>query len=98
MIWHVFLPARVSLGELRRGAGPDPDLPVLLEGACTGAEDPTKQSACSGHRATCSTVGTLLVHPEPLVHFMPAEGLPFAVSSPVSSRPSGLTPSLSAVR
>src|ERR1035438_1103211 len=45
--------ARVALGELRRRAGTD--LPVFLEGARAGAEDPTKQSASSSYRATRST-------------------------------------------
>ena len=45
--------ARVPLGELRRRAGND--LPVFLEGTCARAEDPTKQSASSSHRATRST-------------------------------------------
>jgi hypothetical protein len=39
----------------------------------------------------------LLVRPEPLLHCMYAEGLPWLISLPVSSRSSGLTPSSPAV-
>jgi hypothetical protein len=39
----------------------------------------------------------LRARPEPFVHYMPAGGLSWAVSKPVSLRTSGLTPSLPAV-